>query len=230
MFITFEGGEGSGKTTQARLLAEWLGRQRFNVVLVREPGSTPLGQQLRRLVKGTAMSPNAELLLFGAARAELVTTVVRPYLKKGCIVISDRYADSTVAYQQYGRDLPSDAVAKAIEVATSGLKPDLTFLLDLPPERRSKRAGQSQLALPMEGASPARIDDASQSRFERESLQFHRKVRAGYKALVEREPKRWVAIDATGTIEAIRDEIAAATLKRLPPTPKQFVSLVDLTE
>ena len=230
MFITFEGGEGSGKTTQTRLLAERLVRRRYSVVLVREPGSTPLGEQLRRLVKGTAMSPTAELLVFGAARAELVSTVVRPYLETGRIVLSDRYADSTIAYQQYGRDLPADVVAKAINIATGGLKPGLTFLLDLPPDRRSKRAGQSQIALPMGEAPQARLDDASQTRFERESLQFHRKVRDGYKALAEQDPQRWVAVDATATIDAIHDQIRAAVDNRLPAPSKHFVELLDLTE
>ena len=231
LFVSFEGGEGSGKSTQARLLAEWLSASKQAVVLVREPGSTSLGNALRRLVKGVPMSPLAELLLFGAARAELVATVLRPHLGKDHIVIADRYSDSTIAYQQYGRQLPEAEVSSAIELATGGLKPQLTFLLDLPPEKGRNRAGHSQIALALgENAKRGRVDDASQTRFERESLQFHQRVRAGYKALAQRERERWVVLDATRSIESLHQEIRARLAPLLPQPLSRGVDLLDLTE
>ena len=230
LFISFEGGEGSGKSTQARLLAEWLAASRRPTVLVREPGSTILGHTLRRLVKGMSMTPMAELLLFGAARAELAATVIRPHIEKGHVVVSDRYADSTIAYQQYGRQIDAQQVALAIQLATQGLKPDVTFLLDLPPEKRRDRAGKSQIALPLGEAPTGRLDDASQTRFERESLQFHRRVRAGYKALAQAEPQRWVVLDATLSIDDLHHQVCKHLESRLPPPGPRAVDLLDLTE
>lgn len=230
MFISFEGGEGSGKSTQARLLAEWLAASKHPTVLVREPGSTTLGQTLRRLVKGMSMTPMAELLLFGAARAELAGTVIRPHLEKGHLVVSDRYADSTIAYQQYGRQMAAGQVALAIQLATEDLKPHITFLLDLPPEKRRDRAGKSQIALPLDEAPTGRVDDASQTRFERESLQFHRRVRTGYKALAQAEPQRWVVLDATLSIDNLHQQVRKHLAARLPPPGPRPVDLLDLTE
>lgn len=233
LFITFEGGEGSGKTTQAALLAGWLAEQRYPVVLVKEPGSTPLGQRLRPLLKGVSMTPTAELLLFAAARAELVETVIRPYLEKGRVVIADRFSDSTMAYQGYGRGLPLVMIESTNQVATHGLQPAVTFLLDMSPEVRKSRARIAQIAMPLGMAGPqeaARVDEAGQARFERETLQFHRKVRAGYRALAEQDPGRWVVLDATGSIPEIQGRIREELGRRLPPNPPPFAELLDLTD
>ncbi len=221
LFITFEGGEGSGKSTQARLLAARIAGQRLPVTLVREPGSTPLGQRLRGLVKGMSMSPTAELLLFGAARAELVATVIEPHLARGRIVVADRYVDSTIAYQQYGRGLPADVVSSVNRLASGGRMPDLTFLLDLPPDEGLKRVGRAP-----------RPDDPGHLRFEQEALGFHRRVRAGYQALAKREPARWVAIDALQPREAIEEQVWGEVRSRLrsPMGPSATPDLIDLTD
>lgn len=232
VFITFEGGEGSGKTTQAALAARWLAGQRYPVVLVKEPGSTPLGRRLRPVLKGAAMTPVAELFLFAAARAELVETVIRPYLDKGRIVIADRFAGSTFAYQGYGRGIPLEVIESINGVATGGLSPDVTFFLDLPPEEQRKRARVSQMAMPLGMAGhqeAARVDEAGQARFERESLQFHRRVRAGYRALAQKEPGRWVVVDARDPIETIHARVCEALRERLPPAPPAFAAPLDLT-
>ena len=229
-FISFEGGEGSGKSTQGAILARWIVKQGFPVTLVREPGSTRLGNHLRRLLKGKQMSPAAELLLFAAARAELVETVVRPALEQGRAVVADRYADSTVAYQRYGRKIAARLVDAANNLATQGLKPDVTFLLDLPPEDGLRRVGNIRPGPPGEGKTH-RADDPEQLRFEREPLLFHRRVRAGYRKLVEKEPLRWVVINATEPMEQVTDTIRREVARRLPSIagPSGLADLLDLT-
>lgn len=186
MLITFEGPEGSGKTTQARLLLQHLEELGRKVILVREPGGTPLGDQIRDIVKharSLTLSPRSEVLLFAASRAELVERVIRPRLEEDYVVICDRYSDSTLAYQGYGRGLPLDQIRCVVEMASCGLTPDLTFLLDLPPE----------LGLTRNKREPAPDWD----RFEEEDLDFHRRVREGYLQLAGLEPQRWVVLDAT---------------------------------
>lgn len=186
MLITFEGPEGSGKTTQASLLLQHLERSGRKVILLREPGGTPLGDQIRDIVKharSLTISPRSEVLLFAASRAELVDRVIRPRLEEDYVVICDRFSDSTLAYQGYGRGLPLDQVRCVVEMASSGLTPDLTFLLDLPPE----------LGLARNKQEPTPDWD----RFEEEDLEFHRRVRAGYLQLAKLDPKRWVILDAT---------------------------------
>ncbi|MCH7554362.1 MAG: dTMP kinase, partial [Chloroflexi bacterium] len=162
LFITFEGGEGTGKTTQVALLTQRLREQGLNVVAIREPGGTPVGEEVRRWVKSETLSPETELLLFAAARAELVAQVIRPSLAAGKIVIADRYADSTMAYQGYGRGLSLDMVQSVNHAATGGLMPDVTFLLDLPVEKGLQRA---------EG----RRDGTHETKFEQEAIAFHRR-------------------------------------------------------
>ena len=183
LFITFEGGEGCGKSVQARALYNRLSELAIPVVLTHEPGGTPLGKKLARWLKwadDTGISPLAELLLFNTSRAQLVDEVIRPNLEKGRVVISDRYADSTTAYQSYGRGLDLEMAKAVNNAATQGLKPDLTVLLDIPVE---------------EGL--ARKKNKRQDRFERENIAFHQRVREGYLKLAASDPRRWLVVDAT---------------------------------
>jgi dTMP kinase len=181
MFVTFEGGEGSGKSTQARLLASRLESEGRPVLLLREPGGTPLGEEVRRLLlQGERpLAPQTELLLFLAARSELVRAVVRPALDAGRTVICDRFSDSTLAYQGYARGLDLERVRALNGFATGGLKPDLTVLLDLPVE---------------EGRARTRGDEDA---FQREDDAFHERVRRGYLALAAEEPARWLVLDGS---------------------------------
>ena len=181
LFITFEGGEGSGKTVQARALHRKLTRLNIPVVLIHEPGGTPLGRRIARWLKwvhGVEMSPLSELLLFNASRVQLVAEVIRPSLANGKVVICDRYTDSTIAYQGYGRGLDIELVRTTNGAATSGLIPDLTVLLDVPVDEGFTRKG-------------VRMRD----RFEQEDITFHQRVREGYLKLAQTEPERWLVID-----------------------------------
>lgn len=186
LFITLEGGDGAGKTVQAKALAGRLREHGCNVVVTREPGGTPLGERLRGIVLGlsgeslTELSPLSEAVLFVSARAELVASVIAPALERGDAVICDRFADSTRAYQGCGRGLDPDVIEQLNSVATDGLVPHLTVLLDLPV---------------VEGLARADAGDAA-DRFEREDVAFHTRVREGYLALAAREPERWLVVDA----------------------------------
>ncbi len=191
LFVTFEGGEGSGKSTQAGLLAGRLEAQGRRVISLREPGGTALGEQLRDtlLHRKAAISVQAELLLFLAARAELIETVIRPALQDGAAVICDRYTDSSIAYQGYGRGLDPASVRMLNRWATGGLEPDLTVLLDVPVDLgRHRKHGD---------------DDA----FYREDVGFHTRVREGYLFLAASEPTRWFVLDATKTPEEVAEEV-----------------------
>lgn len=197
--ITFEGGEGAGKSTQiARLCARLetgAGLGSSDVVRVREPGGTPMGEGIRELLKrpGSRISPEAEVLLFAACRAQLVTDVIAPALHSGKVVVCDRFADSTTAYQEGGRGLPGDAVRSANALACQGLHPALTILLDLPPEVGLERA--------------AGRDHGNPDRLEALDIAFHRRVRAAYLSLVEAEPSRFLVLDATQSAESLADAI-----------------------
>jgi len=182
LFITFEGSEGCGKSTQAKALWRKLSRLSIPAELTHEPGGTPLGSQLRRVLKRRRhdeISPLAELLLFAACRIQLVTEVIRPSLQQGKVVICDRFTDSTIAYQGYGRGLDLETIKKINELATQGIKPNLTILLDIPTQ---KGLGRKQ--------------STTNDRFEAEDIAFHNKVRDGYLKLAAREPERWLVIDA----------------------------------
>jgi dTMP kinase len=189
LFITFEGGEGCGKSTQARLLYREFQKQDIPAVLIYEPGITRLGGRIRRLLKWSdelSISPTAELLLFNTARAQLVEEVIKPVLARGTIVVCDRYADSTTAYQGYGRGLELAVVNTANRIGMQGLLPDLTVLMDIPVE-----------------AGLTRKSEGSADRFEKEDLDFHRRVREGYLKLAAAEPERWLVIDAMKSKEEI---------------------------
>ena len=220
LFISFEGGEGSGKSTQAALLAERLRETGRRVSHLREPGSTGLGNYLRHWLKSNdrSMTHEAELFLFTAARAELVRRVVKPALRDGEIVVCDRYADSTTAYQGYGRGLPLAAVRAANHLAAGGVWPDVTFLLDGAPDALLMRA-RAQATLyderdvaDRERDGWQRAQDGGEERFERAPLAFHERVRAGYLRLAEEEQERWRVLDAAqgaGLIaEQVWDEVA----------------------
>ncbi|MEM7117092.1 MAG: dTMP kinase [Chloroflexota bacterium] len=203
MFITFEGPEGSGKTTQITQLANWLQAQGQQVTLTREPGGTLIGDEIRSClhdVKHTEMTAVAELLLYSASRAQLVGQLIRPTLAAGGIVICDRYADSTIAYQGYGRGLDLNDLHTITQIATSGLKPDLTLLLDLDVKRGLERrlAGGEEM-----------------NRLDLESVKFHERVRAGYHTLVHAEPDRWHVVDADRPIADIQVELRQLVAEKL---------------
>ena len=182
LFITFEGGEGCGKSTQSRLLLKKLEQRNIPVVLTHEPGGTVLGNELRRALKrrwGSFISPQAELFLLAASRAQLVTEVIRPALKEGKVVLCDRFTHSTLVYQGYGRGLDFTAIQMVNNMATRYLNPDLIILLDISPEQGLARK------------------QSLKDRFELEDLSFHQRVREGYVKMAVAEPDRWLAIDAS---------------------------------
>ena len=203
MFITLEGPEGSGKTTQIPLLVDWLREQGYAVELTREPGGTDIGTQIRDVLHdpvNTAMDATAEILLYSADRAQHVAQCIRPALAAGKIVVSDRYYDSTLAYQGYGRGLDLEMLRAITAFATAGLKPDLTLYLDIAPE---------------EGLQRRQAGGEEWNRLDAETLDFHRRVRAGYMALIAQEPERWVVIDAARSVEEVQGAIRAEVGARL---------------
>lgn len=188
LFITFEGPDGSGKSTQIRILKEWLEEQGCRCILSREPGGTVISEKIRDIIldkEHREMDPRTEALLYAAARAQHVAQVIRPALEGGTMVICDRFTDSSMAYQAYGRGLGED-VAVINRFATEELSPDVTFLLQLSPEEGHRR-----------------IEGREQDRMELEKMDFHQRVFEGYRRLEEKEPQRIIAIDASQTIEAI---------------------------
>ena len=210
LFIVFEGGEGSGKSTQAERLQQRLAEASHRAVLVREPGTTTLGLYLREYLKSKRpLILESELLLFMAARAQLVAEEISPTLNKGISVIADRFAGSTVAYQGYGRGIGRDVIDYLNDYVTSGLTPDATFLLDADPADGLKRIGSPQLRmalLPEENSGPGREDDAERRRFEDQSMPFHQRVRRGYLNLA-RSTSGWHTLDARLAIEELEEEI-----------------------
>ena len=198
VFITFEGGDGSGKSTQILAVRDWFARRGREVVVTREPGGTELGAEIRRLVQNGPEDVDArtEALLYAADRAYHVTTVVAPALERGAVVLGDRYIDSSLAYQGAARSLGVDEISSLSAWATRGLYPSLTFLLDLPPEVGARR----------------RTD--APDRMERESMDFHERVRHEYLRLADAEPDRIVVIDAVGTVEEVFSEIRGVLVER----------------
>jgi dTMP kinase len=182
LFITFEGGEGCGKSTQSRLLLKKLEQQNVPVVLTHEPGGTALGNELRKTLKrkrDSSISPQAELFLLAASRAQLVTELIRPALEEGKVVLCDRFTHSTMVYQGYGRGLDFTAINMVNNMATGNLNPDLIIFLDISPEQGLARKRSLK------------------DRFELENLSFHRRVREGYLKMAAAEPDRWLVIDAS---------------------------------
>ena len=203
MFITFEGSEGSGKSSQQAQLAEYLRGRGLPLLVTREPGGTEIGEQVRAILsdlKNTTMHPRAEILLFQASRAQLVEQVIRPHLEKGGVVLCDRYADSTIAYQGYGYQLVDLAVLREIvSFATGGLQPDLTLLLDLDVEEGLRR----------------RADGGEWNRLDAYELAFYQRVRQGYHEMARAEPDRWVIIDAGKPPEQVQAVIRSVIMQRL---------------
>lgn len=206
LFITFEGPDGSGKTTQIELLAERLRDQGHEVLITREPGGTSIGDQIRAVVhdvKNVEMTRETEFLLYSASRAQLVRQVIRPHLERGGTVLCDRFADSSMAYQGYGRELDLDMVRCITQFATGGLCPDLTVYLDLPVEVGLQRK---------ESAHAAQAGEWN--RLDQQTLDFHQRVRQGYLRMAEADPDRWLAVDAAQSIPDTQAAIRAR-LERL---------------
>lgn len=198
LFIIFEGPEGSGKSTQLKLLEEWLSGRGHDVLATREPGGTSISEAVRSILldpANTAMRPVTEILLFSAARAQIVAQVIRPHMERGGIVLCDRYADSTLAYQGYGRGLDLDTLRAITAFATGGLVPHLTVYLDIAIEDGLRRKSAQEW-----------------NRLEDQTLTFHRRVRQGYLEMAAAEPERWLVLDAAqpiaGVQSAIRERLA----------------------
>jgi dTMP kinase len=207
LFVTFEGGEGTGKTTQLKRLVAALRGAGWDPLETRDPGGTPIGNQIRAILldrEHVGMAPLAELLLYEASRAQLVQEVIRPALSAGRIVLCDRFTDSTVAYQGAGRGLDPALIARLNALGSDGLAPDLTLLFDLDPAVGLARAAERL-------SSPRKAED----RMEAEVLAFHRRVRAGYRALAAAEPERVVVLDASRGIGELEREVRRLVEARL---------------
>jgi len=220
MFITFEGPEGAGKTTQIRLLAESLTKRGVEVVTTREPGGVAAAEQIRELVLHSEIAPETEALLFLAARAEHARRLVRPALDRGAVVICDRFNDSTLAYQGYGLGLDLEQLRSLCAFASTGITPALTLLLDLPPEVGLRRrlpsagAGSAQMHLEMD-LPDAEAAPQSINKMENRALEFHRRVQQGFLREVERDPGRIHRIDASRTIKQVQLDIWKVVRRRL---------------
>jgi dTMP kinase len=208
MFITLEGPEGSGKSMQIPDLAAFVKEQGFEVLTTREPGGTLIGDQIRQVIMrmdNTMMHPNTEILLFCAARAQIVAEVIRPNLDKGVVVISDRYADSTLAYQGYGHGLDLKILQEILRFATGGLQPELTLLLDVDVE---------------EGLNRRKTGGGEWNRLDAQQLEFHKRVRAGYKVMAAADPSRWQTINASNDPKQVQSDLRDAVLKKLESIKK----------
>jgi dTMP kinase len=203
MFITLEGPEGSGKTSQMPALAQYLRDTGYEIVLTREPGGTAVGDQIREVLmnlKNVAIVPRTEILLFLAARAQHVEDLIRPSLQAGKIVLCDRFSDSTLAYQGYGHRTNLETLRALLDFSTGGLWPDLTLLMDLPVKAGLER----------------KRDNCSEwNRLDAYDQTFHERVRQGYLALARAEPERWITIDATGTKDKVQKQMRQAIMNRL---------------
>lgn len=202
MFITIEGPDGSGKSSQVPVLAEAIRQAGYDLVVTREPGGTEIGDQVRQIImdlKNTGMFPHTEILLFQASRAQLVREVIRPNLEAGKVVLCDRYADATLAYQGYGHETDLLELRRVVEYATGGLKPDLTLYLDINVEKGLRRKGKGE----------------EWNRLDAYEVEFHERARAGYIELIAQEPERWVVIDAGQSVEQIQEDLKRVVLERL---------------
>ena len=198
-FITFEGPDGSGKTTQIQALHNHLTHDGYSVLLVREPGGTSIGDKIRSILhdlENMEMLPNAEALLYSASRAQVVGQVIRPALETGTIVLCDRYAESTLAYQGYGHGLDLELLESITTFVTCGLRPHLIIYLDIEAEEALRRK-----------QSGFRAGECEWNRMDQQDLDFHRRVRVGYLQMASEEPDRWFVLDATHPIASLRDAI-----------------------
>lgn len=208
MFITLEGPDGSGKSMQIPALAEFIRSQGYEVLTTREPGGTNIGDQIRQVIMklgNTSMHPRTEILLFCAARAQIVEEVLRPALQRGVVVISDRYADSTLAYQGYGHGVDLEELTRLLKFTTGGLRPDLTLLLDVDAETGLRRRQTS-------GGEWNRLDAYA--------LSFHKRVSEGYHQLAAAEPERWRTIDASQAPEMVQSCIQDVVRQALAAHPQ----------
>ena len=199
LFVTFEGPDGSGKSTQIKLASQHLQRLDYRVLCTREPGGTSIGDQVRQVlhdVKNTEMAARAEILLYSASRAQLVQEIILPHLAQGWVVLCDRYADSTYAYQGYGRQLDLATLRQITSFATQNLKPDLTVYLDLDVDEGLRRK-----------ITASQAGQGEWNRMDRLELAFHQRVRAGYLDMARAEPERWLVINAAGPVADISREI-----------------------
>jgi len=202
MFITFEGSEGSGKSSQIPALGEFLRRQGYDVLLTREPGGTTIGEQIRQILsnlENQSMQQRTEILLFQASRAQHVEEIIRPHLARGGVVVCDRYADSTLAYQGYGYQRELAPIRAIVEFATAGLTPNLTLFLDVDVEEGLRR----------------RVQDGEWNRLDSYEMEFYRRVRQGYHELARQEPQRWAIIDASQPVDQVQQQIRQVVLARL---------------
>ena len=200
LFITFEGVEGSGKTTQIQRLKKYLIRKGISCKVTREPGGCPIGEKIRKILLNPdhrEMVPLSELLLYEAARAQHIHEVIKPLLKKRAVILCDRFSDASIAYQGYGRKVDLKWVERLNRLSSQGIKPDVTFLLDCPSDLGLKRALQRNRVLKQE----------REERFEREEIQFHRRVRKGYLAIARKEPRRVKVIDTREGEEKVFEKI-----------------------
>ena len=205
LFITFEGPDGSGKSTQINLVADYLRRRGYQVFCTREPGGTAMGDQIRQVlhdIRHTEMASRTEILLYSASRAQLVQQIILPHLAQGEVVLCDRYADSTYAYQGYGRQLDFEALRFITHFATQGLKPNLTIYLDLDVHEGLRRK-----------AVASATGQGEWNRMDQLELAFHQRVRAGYLEMAQAEPERWLIVEAMASI----DEINRIICERLEP-------------
>jgi len=200
LFITLEGPEGAGKTTQLKLLSKHLEEQGYDHVITRDPGGTALGKPIRRILLNseTPVHPVTELLLYEADRAQNVSEIILPALEQGKIVFCDRYTDSTLAYQGYGREISFDLIKLLNEIATQKLRPELTILFDI-----ESSAGLS------------RLHPSGHDRLEREALDFHQRIRNGYLELSKEEPERWRIIDAAGPMSVVQEELRRLVMEKV---------------
>jgi dTMP kinase len=208
MFISLEGPDGSGKSMQIPQLAEFVRQQGYEVLTTREPGGTDIGDQIRQVIMkmgNTSMHPRTEILLFCSARAQIVEEVLRPALARGVVVISDRYADSTMAYQGYGHGVDLDELRRLLNFTTGGLKPDLTLLVDVDSEVGLRRR---------------QVSGGEWNRLDAYALEFHKRVREGYHRLASQEPERWRVIDGSQTPEMVQSELRRVVIEKLGAAAK----------
>ncbi len=200
IFITFEGIEGSGKTTQIRLLKNYLDKKGIPCKVTREPGGTPIGEKIRKILLNPEhrdMVPLSELFLYEASRAQHVYEIIKPLIDKGLVIICDRFADASIAYQAFGRGLDLKLVERLNRIASQGLKPDITFILDCPLNMGLRRAMHRN----------KKVKFAKEDRFEREDIKFHQRVRKGYIELAKNDPQRIKVIDTRSGVAEVFDKI-----------------------